>query len=186
MAEKSTFARLLRWTTILAALCGFVSTLSFATGAEIAIRYLNPVFGACWDRNEFTIMACSASALGMIVAIRAGARVIEPSSGRRAAIVVALAVAVVLLVPVADAVAKLGRMGWNADGGTIERWLTTLLDYEVGTLLDKVVIAGVYFFKMTAFAMLAGLGALSASAVVCSVAGSLRSETAVARSSANE
>ncbi|HYA35518.1 MAG TPA: hypothetical protein VEF03_07855, partial [Candidatus Binataceae bacterium] len=171
MAEKSKFVRLLRWLTILLALSGFISTLSFATGAEIAVRYLSPAFGAWWDTNEFTIMAWSASALGMVVAIRSGARVVQPLSARRTAVALALAIAAVLLIPVADAVAKLGRMGWDADGGTIARWLIARLDYEVGTFLDKVVIAGVYFLKMAAFAMLAGLGIVSASVVVSLVAG---------------
>ncbi len=185
MAEKLRLVRLLRWITILVAASGLVSTLSFAMGAEIAVRYLSPMFGAWWDTNEFTIMSWSASALGMLVAIRAGARVIEPLSARRA-IVVALATAVVLLLPVVDAVARLGRMGWGGDGGAIHRWLIAFLDYEVGTFLDNVVIAGVYFFKMMAFAMLAGLGILAVSAVACSIAGNLRSETIVASSSANE
>ena len=51
--------------TFVALLLGAVFTLSYGTGAHIAVRYLNPPFGSWWNANEFAILECATAAIGI-------------------------------------------------------------------------------------------------------------------------
>ncbi len=149
--------RILRWLTALAIVAGTVSTLSYGSGAEIAVRYVDPPLGAWWNAHEFRIMELSAAALGLLIGIRAGARFTELKQARRQASVAALIVAALIAWPLSDALAALARTGWDAGGGAIRDFLTAAAGYGIGIVLDKVLIAAVYFLKSAGFALLAGL-----------------------------
>ena len=58
-AERPDWMRRL---TALAIVLGVIATLSYGTGAHMAVRYLNPSFGAWWNSNEFAIVECAAAA----------------------------------------------------------------------------------------------------------------------------
>src|SRR5712692_2938469 len=58
--------------TLLAVFVGVISTLSYAVSAPMAIRQVNPDFGAWWDLNQFYFMEGAATALGLLVGIRIG------------------------------------------------------------------------------------------------------------------
>src|SRR5258708_6017553 len=75
--------RWMRWLTDLAIFLWIVTTLSYGAGAHIAVRYLNPRFGAWWNANEFAMVECSAAALGMLWGIRLGARLVDGLSLRK-------------------------------------------------------------------------------------------------------
>src|SRR5258705_9807890 len=75
--------RWMRWPTDLAIFLAIVTTLSYGAGAHIAVRYLNPRFGAWWNAHEFAMVECSAAALGMLMGIRLGARPVDGLSLRK-------------------------------------------------------------------------------------------------------
>jgi hypothetical protein len=62
--------------TSLALTLAVIFTLSYGAGAHIAVRYFSPSFGAWWNSNEFAIIECAASALGMLIGIRIGGRLV--------------------------------------------------------------------------------------------------------------
>lgn len=158
--------RILWWLTALAILGGILSTLSYGSGAHIGVRYFDPEFGAWWNAHEFRIMELSAAALGLLVAIRTGARFTEPFEMRRRAIGVALLAAALLAVPLASAIERLARIGWDASSAAIRDSMTAAAGYGIGIVLDKILIAGVYFLKSTGFALLAGFALYAVVAVV--------------------
>lgn len=63
--------------TFLALVLSVLFTLSYATGAHMAVRHLNPEFGAWWNTNEFAILECATAALGVLNGIRIGARLVN-------------------------------------------------------------------------------------------------------------
>jgi len=142
--------------TALAVLVGLLSLLSYVSGAHIALRYLDPPLGAWWQSNEFWIMEGAASALGMLIGIRVGARLVEPALRDRihGGSLIAAAIA---LAWVAPACAALGRIGWNARGQLVASRIVGLAGYSTGLFIDKLLIAGVYFLKTAGFAFFAGL-----------------------------
>src|SRR6266550_162592 len=90
----------MRLLTDLAIFLAIVTTLSYGAGAHIALRYLNPRFGAWWNANEFAMVVCSAAALGLLIGIRLGARLVhglslKSKSSIAAAILGALALPIV-------------------------------------------------------------------------------------------
>jgi len=149
-------SRMARRLTALAVLVGLLSLLSYVSGAHIALRYLDPPVGAWWQSNEFWIMEGAASALGMLIGIRIGARLVEPALRNRiqGGSVIAAAIA---LAWVAPACAALARIGWNARGQWVESGIVGLAGYSSGLFIDKLLIAGVYFLKTAGFAFFAGL-----------------------------
>lgn len=157
-ASERRLRRIFFWLTALAIVGGFFSTLSYSLGAHIAVRYLNPDFGAWWNAHEFRIMEVSASMLGMLIAIRSGSRMIEAGELRHRSKLIALIAAVIVALPLARGVSIVARSGWDAESSYIRDYLVATADYGVGNILDKVVIGGVYFLKSTAFALLVGFG----------------------------
>lgn len=149
--------RVIRWLTALAIVVGFLTTMIYASGAHLAIRYANPEFGAWWDTHQFAIMEASASALGLLIAMRCASRLVENADTRRRAKVLSLLISAVIAIPLSHAVASIARLGWDGDSARIRDFLQAVADYGVGNILDKLVIGVVYFLKSVAFAALAGL-----------------------------
>ena len=80
----------------MAIVLGVIFTLSYGTGAHIAVRYLNPSFGAWWNSNEFAIVECAAAAVGMLIGIRIGARLVDSALKNRSMIAAVIVGAIVL------------------------------------------------------------------------------------------
>jgi hypothetical protein len=142
---------------LLSIVVGFLATLIYASGAHLVLRYLNPVFGAWWDTHQFAIMEASATALGLLMAIRFTSRLVEGEVTRQRAKLLSLVISVIVVLPLSDAVASLARLGWDGYGARSSDFLQSIAGYGVGNILDKLVIGGVYFLKSVAFAALAGL-----------------------------
>jgi len=181
MAKKirPRYSRALRWLTIASIAIGLVAMLSYASGAHIAVRFLHPHAGAWWNDHEFWLMEAAASALGLLIAIRAGARIVDHAAVRRRAIAASLVASVLLLSALTHLGAALARLGWTAGSAAIRDRAISLAGYDVGSILDKVVIAGIYFLKTAAFSLLAGLalfGVASAVFVAAAVPAPRRSE----------
>jgi hypothetical protein len=153
-------ARALRLLTTIAIVVGALATLSYATGANIVVRYFDPSTGAWWNEHDFAFMVTSAAALGMLVAIRASARFIADAAERRRAAIASVVAAAVLLPPITRLCAQLARLGWSANSGAIRDRTIALAGYDVGSILDKVIIAAVYFAKVAGLAFIVGLALL--------------------------
>jgi hypothetical protein len=169
--KRTAEMRLSRWLTWLSIVIGLLATLSYAVGAHMAVRYFFPAAGAWWNEHEFAFMETSAAALGILVAIRAGARLIGAGTPRRPAVIAALVAGVVLLPAISALSAQLARLGWTAGGGVIREHLTAAAGYSAGIIIDKVAIASVYFLKTAGFAWIAGLALLALAAAVFMTAG---------------
>ena len=146
-----------RWLTAFSIVAGFFSTLTYASGAHLVIRYLNPEFGAWWDAHQFAIMEVSATALGLLIAIRCASRLVEDNDTRRRAKIFSLVISAIIVMPLSQVVASLARLGWDGHSARIRNFLQAIADYDVGNILDKILMGGVYFSKSVAFAVLAGL-----------------------------
>jgi cellobiose-specific phosphotransferase system component IIC len=149
--------RIIRWLTALSIVAGLFSTLIYASGAHLVIRYLNPEFGAWWDAHQFAIMEASATVLGLLIAIRCASRLVEDNDTRRRAKIFSLVISAIIVMPLSHAVASLARLGWDGHSARIRNFLQAIAGYDVGNILDKIVMGGVYFVKSCAFAVLAGL-----------------------------
>jgi hypothetical protein len=156
MSVRSVGGLISRLTEVALAI-GALGTVSYATGAHIAVRYLDPPLGAWWQSNEFWIMEGGASALGLLIAIRIGARLVDARALRRRTAVASLIAASLVCAWLTPAFASLARMGWDARAASIESRLVSVAGYSAGKFLDKILIAGVYFVKTACFALLAGL-----------------------------
>jgi len=177
--DRPPFARALRWLTVASSVIGLFAMLSYATGAHIAVRFLSPHGGAWWNEHEFPIMETAAAALGLLIAIRAGARIVDDAAVRRRAVIVSVVAGALLLPPLAHLSAALARLGWTASSGAIRDRAISLAGYAGGSILDKVVIGGIYFLKTAAFSLLAGLalfGVASALFIAAAVPAPRRSE----------
>jgi hypothetical protein len=146
----------MRFLTDLAIFLLFVTTLSYGAGAHIAVRYLNPRFGAWWNANEFATVVCCAAGFGMLVGIRLGARlVVGPSLKSKSSIAAVIAGALAL-----PAVAKIGaevaRYRFTRGAGA-NAWLIDRFGYDVGMFLDKLLTAWVYSIKIVLFALPVGM-----------------------------
>ena len=158
--------RVVRRLILLSAVVGVLTTLSYAAGASIAVRFLDPTLGAWWGGHEFQVMLGSAAALGMLLAIRESARVLEQPEIRRRAVYGAVLAAVILLPAVAHGAGELARLGWNATGGELRERMIVLRGYSDGLVLDKLLIAGIYFLKSAFYSLLAGLALFAISGAV--------------------
>jgi hypothetical protein len=146
----------MRLLTDLAIFLGFITTLSYGAGAHIAVRYLNPRFGAWWNAYEFAMVECSAAALGMLIGIRIGARLVHGLSLKRKSSI-ASAIAGALVLP---AVAKIGAEAARyrfTHGASANAWLIDRFGYDVGMFLDKLLSAWVYSIKISLFALPIGM-----------------------------
>ncbi len=157
-AAERAVLRLVRWITVLAAVVGVLSALSYGSGAHMALRYANSVLGAWWDGHEFAVMEVAASALGLLIAIRIASRLVHRGTLRRRTRALSLVASAAVVVPLAHLVARLARLGFNASGPPARDYLIARGGFATGVMLDKLLIAGVYFFKMAGFAFLAGFG----------------------------
>jgi hypothetical protein len=146
---RPAYRRMLRWLTVLAVLLGIISTVSYGSGAHLVVRYLDPPFGRWWNEHEFALMIFSACALGMLIAIRSGARLLDDDLVRGRAASISIIAGAVILIPLARLSAALGRLGWTDANG--------FETYAMDSILDKILIAGVYFLKLACFGLIAGL-----------------------------
>ena len=146
----------MRRLTALAIALGVIATLSYGTSAHIAVRYLNPPLGAWWNSNEFAIVECAAAAVGMLIGIRIGARLVHGGALRDRSMIAAAIVSAVVL-PIAGRVgAQIARFRFTS-GASANAWLIDRFGYDAGTFLDKLLAAGVYSVKIAAFALPLGM-----------------------------
>src|ERR1700688_1754443 len=89
--------RWMGWLTFVAILLTVIFTLSYATSAHMAVRYLNPPLGAWWNSNEFAILECAAAGLGMLIGIRISALLVHGGAMRNRSMVAAVIVGGMLL-----------------------------------------------------------------------------------------
>ncbi len=158
--------RIIRWLTVLSIVLGLFSTLIYASGSHLVIRYFNPQLGAWWDTHQFAIMEVSATALGLLIAIRCASRLVEDVDTRRRAKMFSLVVSAIIVIPLSHTVASIARLGWDGHGARVRDFLQAIADYGTGNILDKIVMGGVYFFKSVAFAALAGLALFAIAMVI--------------------
>jgi hypothetical protein len=142
--------------TFLAILLSVLFTISYATGAHMAVRYLAPEFGAWWNANEFAILECATSALGMLIGIRIGARLVDDRAVKNRSMVAAVIVGALVLPIVAGFSAEVARFHF-ARGGTMSSWLIDRFSYGEGMFLDKLLAASVYSIKIAAFSLPVGM-----------------------------
>ena len=156
MKKSRKSGKLMRRLTTALVIIGAFATITYATGAHIAWRFLNPPVGAWWNLHEFWLMEGAATALGMVIGARIAARLAEDAPNQ-APQMFALALAAALLLPLAMLSARAARPSWIGWSG--RDLLISMTGYEQGLVLDNLLRAGVYFIK-TAF-----LGILSGSAL---------------------
>jgi hypothetical protein len=142
--------------TFVSLLLGVLSTLSYGSGAHIAVRYLNPDFGAWWNSNEFTILECAATALGMLVGIRIGAWLVHGDALKNRSMIAAVIVCALGLPIVARVGGEVARFRFTS-GASANTFLIDRFGYDTGMFLDKLLAAGVYSIKIAAFALPVGM-----------------------------
>jgi hypothetical protein len=142
--------------TFVALVLGVLSTLSYGTGAHLAVRYLNPPFGAWWNANEFAILECTAAGLGMLIGIRIGARLVHERALKNRSMVTATITGVLALPVIVRVIAQVARFNFTS-GASIRSWLIDRFTYDEGKFLDKLLTACVYSIKITAFALPVGM-----------------------------
>ena len=142
--------------TFVAILLGAVFTMSYGSGAHIAVRYLNPPFGAWWNSNEFAIFESAASAVGMLIGIRIGALMVNDGALRNRSMIAAVIVSALALPVVARVDGEVARFRFTS-GAFANAWLIDRFGYDAGMFLDKLLAAGVYSIKIAAFALPVGM-----------------------------
>jgi hypothetical protein len=152
------FIRLLMLSSVLV---GLVSILSYSLGGSVEVRQLNPIVGAFWDRQQFYFMVGSATVFGILIGILIGRRIATMPEDRTHGSTLALLLGLLLLGPLVHVCAAAARLGATGNSGALAGWLVDYLDYERGRALDRVLIAGVYFLKVAAFGLLAGLALIA-------------------------
>jgi hypothetical protein len=146
----------MRWITDLAFFLGMITTLSYGAGAHIAFRYLNPRFGAWWNANEFAMVECSAAALGMLIGIRLGMRLVDGLLLRKKSSLAAVIAGALALPALAKIGAGVARYRFTS-GASGNAWLIDRFGYDVGMFLDKLLTAWVYSIKIALFALPVGM-----------------------------
>jgi hypothetical protein len=146
----------MRRLTVLAIAIGVITTLSYGTGAHIAVRFLNPPFGAWWNANEFAMVECSAAAFGMLLGIRLGARLVHGLSLKSNSMIAAVIAGALALPIVARLGAEVARYRFTR-GAPANAWLIDRFGYDAGMFLDKLLGAGVYSMKIAAIALPVGM-----------------------------
>ncbi len=142
--------------TALAILLTVIFTLSYGSGAHIVVRYLDPPFGAWWNSNEFTIAECAAAALGMLIGVRLGARLVPAGALRNRSMIAAVIAGALVLPIVGRFSAEAARFNFTS-GGSTDAWLIDHFGYDTGIVLDKLLMAGVYSIKIALFALPVGM-----------------------------
>lgn len=146
----------MRWLTDFAIALGAITTASYGAGAHIVLRYLNPSFGSWWNTNEFTMVECSAAAVGMLLGIQLGARLVHGLSLKNNSMIAAVIAGALALPLVARLGAEVARYRFTS-GASANAWLIDRGGYEVGMFLDKLLVAGVYSFKIALIALPVGM-----------------------------
>jgi hypothetical protein len=142
--------------TALAVVLGVIATLSYGSGAHLAVRYLNPPFGAWWNSSEFAFVECAAAFVGMLIGIRIGARLVHGDVLRNRSMVAAVIVSALVLPIVARIGAEVSRFRFTS-GASVNAWLIDGYGYDAGMFLDKLLAAGVYSIKIAAFSLPVGM-----------------------------
>jgi hypothetical protein len=146
----------MRRLTALAIALDVIATLSYGTGAHIAVRYLNPSFGAWWNSNEFAIVECAAAAVGMLIGIRFGARLVNDAALRSRSMIAAAIVCALALPIIGRVGAEIARLRFTS-GASANAWLIDRFGYDTGMFLDKLLAGGVYSIKIAVFALPVGM-----------------------------
>ena len=166
---------------------GLLATFSYAAGLHNVVRMKAPAAGAWWNAHEFYFMEGAATAFGLLVALRVGARLVAGADPPRYLTAITLALEAALLMPLTYLCARVARIG--ADGGSIvaPNRIAAFTGFERGRLLDKLLIAVLYFLKTAAFGFLIGLalfGAVLVGAILSAHGGGASVETRDTGSSA--
>ena len=140
----------------MAIVVGVVFTLSYGSGAHIAVRYLNPPFGAWWNANEFAIIECAAAAVGMLIGIRLGARLVHGGILKNRSMIAAVIVAALVLPIVGRVSAEIARFRFTS-GASANEFLIDRFGYDTGMIIDKLLSASVYSIKIAMFALPVGM-----------------------------
>jgi hypothetical protein len=146
----------MRRLTAAALALGVIATLSYGAGAHIAVRYLDPSLGAWWNSNEFAILECAAAAVGMLIGIRLGARLVDSGLPRNRSTIAAVIVGALVLPIVGRVGAEVARFRFTS-GARAHEWIIDRFGYDAGKFLDKLLAAGVYSIKIAAFALPVGM-----------------------------
>jgi hypothetical protein len=142
--------------TFVALLLAVIFTLSYGSGAHIGIRYLNPSFGAWWNSNEFAIAECAAAAVGMLIGIRIGARLVHGGALKNRSMIAAVIVSALVLPIVGRISAEIARFRFTS-GASANTLLIDRFGYDTGMFLDKLLSASVYSIKIAMFALPVGM-----------------------------
>src|SRR6185437_1331206 len=136
---------------------GLLALFSYAAGLHNVVRMKAPAAGAWWNAHEFYFMAGAATAFGLLMALRVGLWFAAEANSMRYPAIVTIAIEAVLLMPLTYLCARVARIG--ADGGAIlaPNRMAAYAGFETGKLLDKLLMAAVYFLKTVAFGFLLGL-----------------------------
>jgi len=155
--RRSKLPSALRAATLIAIIAGAIAMLSYATAAPRYIRTENSQLGAWLEASQFQIMEAGATAFGLLLGMQIAAGLANAGQYHARATMLAACVAIAAFLPLMRICAAAARFGWNANSAAVAGWITGYRGYETGMALDKVLIAGVYFLKTTAFAALAGM-----------------------------
>jgi hypothetical protein len=166
---------------------GLLAMFSYASALHNMVRMKAPAAGAWWNAHEFYFMEGSATALGLLVALRVGVRFAAEAASIRYLAPVTLALEAALLMPLTHLCARVARIG--ADGGAIvaPTRMAAYAGFESAKMLDKLLIAALYFLKTVGLGFLLGLalfGALLAGAIVSERSGGASTDSRNTRSSA--
>jgi hypothetical protein len=166
---------------------GLLATFSYASGLHNVVRMRAPAAGAWWNAHEFYLMEGAATALGLLVALRVGVRFAAEGASLRYLAPVTLVLEAALLMPLTRLCARVARIG--ADGGAIvaPNLMAAYAGFVSGKMLDKLLIAALYFLKTMGFGFLLGLalfGAVLAGAIASARSGGASIDARDVRSSA--
>jgi hypothetical protein len=142
--------------TFIAIVVSILSTLSYGTGAHLALRFVNPAFGAWWNAHEFAILDCASAGLGMLIGIRVGAWLVHDRALKNRSTVTATIAGALALPVIARASAKVARFNFTS-GESVRSWLIDRFTYDEGKFLDKLLTACVYSIKIAVFALPIGM-----------------------------
>ncbi|HEY6419719.1 MAG TPA: hypothetical protein VIX59_12010 [Candidatus Binataceae bacterium] len=156
MTDK-TVARVVGRLTALAILVTAVSTISYGLGVHMVVRYFEPRAGAWWNAHEFVFAQTAATALGLLIGIRIGARFIDDARARRRSLATALIIAALALVLATPLCGTIARFGWSGHSGAVRDRLVGAAGYDVAGFLLKLVFALVYALKIVVLALMLGL-----------------------------
>ncbi|HVC43997.1 MAG TPA: hypothetical protein VND20_04215 [Candidatus Binataceae bacterium] len=162
-ASPATIARspMLACLTAAALLVGLIAAASYAVGVTAVLRMVKPALGGWLAAHQFYLMEGGATAFGLLVGIRLGRRIAGAIAVTRRMLAIALAIALVALVPLVHLCAAMARLGWNGGGARLESWLVGREGYAAGEKYLDTAITAIYFFKTAAYAALGGVALIA-------------------------